>query len=57
MATCPGKLHNNTTHAGQVLRCSKCMSVGCRDQRCTNFNFDGSGRCQSCGAYSTYKTL
>lgn len=57
MATCPGKLHNNNTHSGQVFRCTKCSTTGCRDERCSNYNFSSSGKCLSCGAYGTYKIL
>lgn len=57
MATCPGRLNNNTTHASQVLRCTKCGGVGCRDERCSNYNFSSSGKCLRCGGYSTYKAL
>lgn len=58
MATCPGRLNNQSaSHAGQVFRCTKCGAVGCRDERCSNYNLSSSGKCMRCGAYSTCKSL
>ncbi len=53
MATCPGKIAGRQgTHQGPVYRCNDCRSVGCRDEKCSNSNFNAAGRCQSCGKYN-----
>lgn len=58
MSVCPGKVGGRIgQHAGSVFRCSKCGAVGCREERCTNHNFTGSGRCNRCGHYQTYKQI
>lgn len=57
MSTCPGRKSNGQTHGGTVYRCTHCGAVGCREERCSNYRINGSGRCMACGKYQTYRQI
>lgn len=53
MMTCGGMKDNGKNKCNSIVyRCSKCGTVGCKTQGCTNqkFNF---GKCVVCGNYGT----
>lgn len=52
MATCPGTNDKGNFCGDTVYRCKECQSVGCRRSGCPNENFEGGGRCKSCGKSS-----
>ncbi len=45
---CPGE-KDSKKHQGNFYKCKKCGVAGCKDPKCTKYNFRGT-RCNSCGS-------